>query len=251
MPRPERLVVKGTLGWDRPDIAVFCGIDVGKSSHHAVALAPDGTRIFDTPLPQDEDRLREVFSGLSQHGLVMVTVDQPRTIGALPVAVARSAGAVVTYLPGLATRCIADLYPGNAKTDARDAYIIADAAPTLPGSLRIIEADDEQPADLRVLAGLDDDLAVEVTRLTNQIRGLLVDVHPSLERVLGPHLDQKVGPTILAAFGGPVELAAATHRSLHAVIRANAPRSHQRIYEQILAALAEQRVVIPGPPIRC
>ena len=33
----------------------------------------------------------------------------------------------VGYLPGLSMRRIADLYPGEAKTDARDAYVIADA----------------------------------------------------------------------------------------------------------------------------
>ena len=36
----------------------------------------------------------------------------------------------VGYLPGLSMRRIADLYPGEAKTDARDAYVIADAGRT-------------------------------------------------------------------------------------------------------------------------
>lgn len=31
--------------------AVFCGIDVGKSEHHAVGLAADGTRLYDKPYP--------------------------------------------------------------------------------------------------------------------------------------------------------------------------------------------------------
>lgn len=39
-------------------------------------------------------------------------------------------GNQVTYLPGLAMRRIADLYPGEAKTDAKDAAVIADAART-------------------------------------------------------------------------------------------------------------------------
>jgi hypothetical protein len=33
-------------------------------------------------------------------------------------------------------RRIADLYPGNARTDARDAFVIADAARPLPQTLR-------------------------------------------------------------------------------------------------------------------
>ncbi|TSD40352.1 IS110 family transposase [Rhodococcus sp. KBS0724] len=93
---------------DHPDISVYCGIDVGKSSHHAVALRPDGSRIFDKQLPQNETARRELFVDLRQHGEVMVTVDQPRNIGALPVIVARNAGVSVTYLPGLAMRRTAD-----------------------------------------------------------------------------------------------------------------------------------------------
>ena len=47
-----------------------------------------------------------------------------------------SSGIEVAYLPGLAMRRIADLHPGQAKTDARDAYVIADAARTMPHTLR-------------------------------------------------------------------------------------------------------------------
>ncbi len=53
-----------------------------------------------------------------------------------------------------------------------------------------------------MLAGFDDDLAVEATRLTNRIRGLPVDVHPALEPAIGPYLDKTVGPdtrSLLAA----------------------------------------------------
>lgn len=98
-----------------PIYDVFCGIDVGKTSHHAVALAPDGQRLCGTDLP-DESRIRS--EDLARHGRVLVVVDQPRNIGALPVAVARECGVNIAYLPGLRMRRIADLYPGRSKTDA-------------------------------------------------------------------------------------------------------------------------------------
>ena len=78
---------------------VYCGLDVGKSEHHAAAVNAAGERVFDKPLPQDEVRLRELFTGLQQHGRVLVIVDQPNTIGALPIAVARDCGCTVAYLP--------------------------------------------------------------------------------------------------------------------------------------------------------
>ncbi|MET7402614.1 IS110 family transposase, partial [Dactylosporangium sp. NPDC005572] len=146
---------------------VFLGLDVGKSDHHAVALGADGRRLHDAALPNTEKRLRVLFGKLAKHGRILVVVDQPASIGALPVAVARDCGHQVAYLPGLAMRRLADLHPGTAKTDARDAYVIADAARTLPHTLRRVDPGDEALAELEVLIGYDDDLAGESTRLSN------------------------------------------------------------------------------------
>jgi hypothetical protein len=61
---------------------VFCGVDVGKSTHHACALDPAGRRLHDKALPNDETALRQVFTDLGVHGRVLVVVDQPASIGA-------------------------------------------------------------------------------------------------------------------------------------------------------------------------
>ncbi len=159
---------------------------MGKGEHHAVGLDPNGKRVFDKALPNDESRLRAVFDKLAAHGPLLIVVDQPNTIGALPVTVARACGHDVAYLTGLAMRRIADLYPGQAKTNARDAHIIADAARTMPHTLRRVDIGDDTLTELGVLAGFDDDLAEEATRTSNRIRGLLTGIHPALERVLGP-----------------------------------------------------------------
>ena len=230
----------------RVEYAVFCGLDVGKGVHHATALTPDGDRLHDAELPQDQARLQDLFHELLQHGPVLVVVDQPGTIGALPIAVARDCGCEVAYLPGLAMRRIADLHPGQAKTDARDAFVIADAARTLPHTLRRVDVGDETLAELKVLIGFDDDLAAEATRLTNRIRGLLTQIHPALERVLGPHIQQKTALALLQKFGGPAGMAAAGPRRLATAATKASPRSGLALAEQITAALAEQTVTVPG-----
>lgn len=101
---------------------------------------------------------------------------------------ARDAGCKVAYLPGLTMRRIADLRPGEAKTDSRDALIIADAARAMPHTLRAIDVEDETIAELEMIVGFDDDLASEATRISNRLRGLLTQIHPSLESVLGPRV---------------------------------------------------------------
>src|SRR6218665_2982770 len=145
---PEQLI-------NTTDIGVWCGLDVGKEEHHACALDKDRTRLFDKPLPQDEAKLREVFTRLQTHGRVLVIVDQPNTIGALPVAGARNAGCEVAYLPGLAMRKAAQLMPEDTKTDARDAFVIATTTLRMPDTLRAVDRDNEVLASLKVLAGYD------------------------------------------------------------------------------------------------
>jgi hypothetical protein len=121
---------------DESGVGVYLGLDVGKGGHHAAAVNRAGKKVFDKPLPNSEPRLRELFDELqAKHGTVLMVVDQPASIGALPLAAARDAGCQVAYLPGLTMRRIADLYPGGAKTDARDAFVIADAARAIPHTL--------------------------------------------------------------------------------------------------------------------
>jgi hypothetical protein len=74
------------------DDQVFLGLDVGKDGHHAVGLAPDGKRLHDAPLVNTEGKLRQAFDKLTRHGRLLVVVDQPASIGALPVAVTRACG---------------------------------------------------------------------------------------------------------------------------------------------------------------
>jgi transposase len=225
---------------------VFLGLDVGKGEHHAVGLDPAGKRLHDKALPNSEPKLREVFDKLARHGRVLVVVDQPNTIGALPVTVARACGLDVAYLPGLAMRRIADLYPGNAKTDARDAFVIADAARTLPHALRRVDVGDDTLAELDVLIGYDDDLAAEATRISNRIRGLLTGLHPALERVLGPRVAHPAVLEILSRCGGPIGIRAAGRRKLAAIAAKNAPRMGATLVADIMAALDEQTVTVPG-----
>lgn len=227
-------------------VDVFIGVDVGKGEHHAVALSRAGKRLFDKALPNDETRLRALISSLKEHGRLMLVVDQPTTIGALPVTVARAEGILVAYLPGLAMRRIADLHAGEAKTDARDAAIIAEAARSMPHALRSLRLDDEQLAELTMLCGFDDDLADQITQASNRVRGLLTQIHPALERVLGPRLDHPAVLDLLQRHPSPASLAAASEKSLANRLSKLAPRMGKGLAHEICQALSEQTVVVPG-----
>lgn len=246
---------KGERSLSKPGIAspgerqafeVFCGVDVARETHHAVALDRGGRRLADRPLPNDEAALRALFTELAGHGRVLVVVDQPASIGALAIAVARSVDIVVGYLPGLAMRRIADLYPGEGKTDARDAFVIADAARTLPHTLRRVGPDEQAVAALGVLAGYDTDLAAEATRLTNRLHDALLHVHPALERLLGQYLRRRGVLELLSVAGTPQQLHALSEAGLRQALTARSPRLAASLPTRILSALAEQSVIIPA-----
>ena len=85
---------------DAVPYTVFCGLDVGKSDHHACALDPSGKRLHDKPLPNDETALAAVFTRLAEHGKVLVVVDQPASIGALAIATTVCASRVARIFAG-------------------------------------------------------------------------------------------------------------------------------------------------------
>lgn len=100
-------------------IDISLGMDVGKSEHQACALDRQRKKLFAKPLPQLKSGLATPFDNLQQHGHVRAVVDQPNTIGALPTAVAHARDCQIGYLPGLAMRKAADLYPGHTDKHRR------------------------------------------------------------------------------------------------------------------------------------
>ncbi len=174
-------------------------------------------------------------------------VDQPNTIGALPVAVARNAGCEVAYLPGLAMRKAADLYPGRAKTDAKDAFIIADTARTMPHTLRQVDQNSETLSALKVLSGFDEDLAHECTRALNRLRSLLTQIHPALERIFtGTTLSSELALNLLIKYAGPTGLATAGKTRVLRYARTHHYRNPGQLIDRIFTPLEEQTVTVPA-----
>lgn len=113
--------------------AAVLGLDVGKSSHWACLIDRDGEVLDSAPVRNREAELDALFA--SAPAGTLVVVDQFRNIGSLAVRRARAAGLGVAYLPGLAVSRAAGLFAGEAKTDERDAAVIARTALGVPDSL--------------------------------------------------------------------------------------------------------------------
>ncbi len=130
--------------------------------------------------------------------------------------------------------------PAAPKPTPGTHFVIADAARSLPHTLRPVDVGDEALAELEVLVGFDDDLAGEATRLSNRIRGLLTGIHPTLEHAIGPRISHPAVLEILSRCGGPAGIAKAGRRKLTAIAKVHAPRLGEKLVETIMATLGEQ-----------
>ena len=126
------------------------GLDVGKRSHWACLASRDGEVLMSGPVWNSEADLDGLFSQVGAD--VLVVVDQVRNIGALAISRARAAGLPVAYLPGLAAHGASKLFAGDAKTDERDATVIAKTALGIPDALLPVPRDDERLEAARSLA---------------------------------------------------------------------------------------------------
>lgn len=80
----------------------------------------------------------------------------------------------------------------------------------MPHTLRAVDRNSEVLSALKVLSGFDEDLACESTRAINRLRSLLVQIYPSLERVLpGVVLTRAIVLDLLIRYHGPAGLKSA------------------------------------------
>ena len=197
----------------KPEAVV--GIDVGKFSHWAYGIDANGEVTADFPVENREEALDGFFASVAPGTLVVV--DQVRNIGALAVSRASIAGLEVAYLPGLAEHNAARLFAGDAKTDARDAEVIARTALGIPEALRPAPRGSELVSAARRLASQRDFVVADSTHDKNRLRAILLESCPEFESLVDLADARQVN--LLAKVGGPWQIADADPRVVGALTR--------------------------------
>lgn len=146
--------------------------------------------LFGRAVSNDQAALEKMLADTAAVGPVAVVVDMTSAGAQLLLGVMAQHQVPVAYVSGLVMRRAADLYAGAAKTDPRDAWVLADYARRNPDRLQWTEISDELLVRLRVLNGHDTDLASDANRTINRCRDALLALSPALERVLGQRLTQ-------------------------------------------------------------
>jgi transposase len=214
---------------------VAVGIDVAKTAHWVTAIDDAGTVLIDRSVANEPDAIEELVAELrSLEGEVTIGLDVVGGIAGLTEAMLAAASFRLVHVPGLAVnRARQGTTGGEAKSDPRDARVIADQVRTRH-DLRTVETGTEIDLELRLLVGRRRDLVDEQTRRLSRLHGLLVSIHPGLERVLD--LTTKGSLWLLMRYVTPAEIRrAGRDRLVSHLKRAGG-----------LASPQAQRIAVPG-----
>jgi len=228
-----------------PAPEVFVGVDVAKGRHYVCAVSAGGEALFSRPVPNDEAAVRRVIFDARRHGRPALVVDTTSSAAVLILAVAAEVAVPVAYVTGLAMRRAADLYAGAAKTDPKDAQVLADFAWRNADRLTWVGVTDELLARLRILNGRDTDLAADATRAANRLRDALLAVSPALERAMGERLMSTPGlRAALVKWPTPAALRTAGKARVRTPISRRSKRTAATLTDEIWAALGAQTVTV-------
>ena len=221
----------------KSEIEVFVGVDMAKEEHYAQAITTQGVELFSRPVQNDQAAIEAMLNKASAHGRVAIVVDMTSSGAQLLLGVMAQQRVPVAYVNGLVMRRAADLYAGAAKTDPRDAWVLADYARRNPDRLTWIEANDELLLRLRVLNGRDADLAGDANRAINRCRDALLAISPALERTIGHRLTQPGIRDALTKWPTPTALKTAGQTKICNAINKRSPRLATKLTTQILTAV--------------
>jgi transposase len=228
---------------------VWAGIDAGKEVHWAHVLDASGRQLLSRRVENEEAdllRLIDEVLALAGRSQVVWAVDQPGGSAALVLALLWEREQRVLYLPGLAVDRARDAYPGESKTDARDAYVIADQARMRP-SLGELTPGEGDLAELQLLLARRRDLVADRTRSINRLRDVLLSLFPALERTLD--LNNKGALTLVARYQTPAAIRRVGLSRLSSFLKNRGVKGAESIARKAFTAAKAQSVSLPAEDV--
>jgi transposase len=213
---------------------ISIGIDVAKDIHWVVALNEHGETLVSCRVENDPEAIEAMTSDLrALEGERTIGVDLVGGVATVLCAMLISAGEELVYVPGIAVnRARQGVVSGEAKSDPRDARVIADQVRTRQ-RLRPLALESEVQAAMRLIIARRRDLVTEQTRRVARLHDLLSSFHPGLERRLD--LTTKAGLWLLTRYATPSEIRCSDENAIANHLREAGVRR-----PEILAAIASE-----------
>ncbi|MET7986883.1 IS110 family transposase [Streptomyces sp. NPDC005281] len=226
---------------------LWAGTDAGKAAHHCTVIDTDGTKVLSRRVPNNEPELLELIGdvlALAEDSPVTWAVDLNAGGGALLIALLTSRGQRLLYIPGRTVHHASRGYRGDGKTDAKDAYVIADQA-RMRRDLQALQEWDEIAVDLKILTARRYDLAADRTRAINRMRAQLLEYFPALERTFD-YAASKAALTLLTGYQTPAGLRRVGPSRLATWLKNRKVRGAQAVADAAVAAAQAQHTTVAG-----
>ena len=227
---------------------VWAGIDAGKGHHWAAVVDEIGATLWSKKVENDESAiltaLGEIF-GLADE--VRWAVDISGTSSALLLALLAAHGQQAVYVPGRTVNRMSGAYRGEAKTDARDAYVIAETA-RHRRDFAAIDVPAQLAADLALLTAHRTDLVADRVRMINRLRDVLTGVFPALERAFD-YSAHKGALILLTGYQTPATIRRRGRARLTAWLAHRSVRGADTVAATALKAAQAQQTALPGEDI--
>ena len=226
---------------------LWVGIDAGKSEHHCVVVDGDGARVLSRRVANDEATLGELINAvttLADGGDLTWAIDLAGGGAALLITLLLDASQRLLYIPGRSVYYASGSYRGDAKSDAKDAAIIADQA-RMRRDLQPLRPGDEITVELRILTARRADLVADRTRAINRLRAQLLEYFPALERAFD-YSNSKAALILLTGYQTPDALRRAGAARLVAWLQKRKARNADAVAAAAIEAAHAQHTVLPG-----
>jgi transposase len=215
--------------------------------HWAHVLDASGEKLLSRKVENDEvDLLALIEEVLALAEEVVWAVDQPGGSAALLLALLWEREQKILYLPGLAVDRARGAYPGESKTDARDAYLIADQA-RMRSNLGALAPSEGDLAELQLLLSRRRDLVADQTRSINRLRDTLLSLFPALERALD--FNNRGALTLLRHYQTPGAIRRVGLSRLTTFLKNRGVKGARSIAQKALGAAKGQSVALPAEDV--
>ncbi|MFB7360341.1 IS110 family transposase [Streptomyces gardneri] len=223
---------------------IWAGVDIGKEHHHCVVIDADGERLLSRRVLNDETVLLELMRDvLALDEDVLWAVDLNHGGAALLIGLLVSHEQPLAYLTGLAVHRASGTYRGEGKTDAKDAFVIADQA-RMRRDLGLLRPGDEIAVDVRTLTTRRTDLVADRTRQINRLRAQLLEICPALERAL--ELTNKGPVVLLTGYQTPAAIRRTGAKRIETWLRNRKVYGAATLAKAVVEAAEAQHTALPG-----
>ncbi len=226
----------------------WAGIDVGKGHHWVCLIDEAGSTMWSSKVVNDEAAILEaVGQVLSRAEDVTWGVDVTGTMSGLLLALLAVHGQQVKYVPGRTVNRMATAYQGEAKTDARDAYVIAETIRHRQ-DLTDVEVPVALVTELRLLVAHRTDLVADRVRMVNRLRDVLSGYFPALERAFD-YAHSRGALVLLTGYQTPAAVRGRGHTRLTTWLAKRKVRTPEQVAATALEAAKAQHTTVPGQDV--